>query len=179
MITCPSPGCKYAGVMAIHILNVSTCTPKGHMTSGEMIQTVADTEAAEKVKRERDSIILEADIPVSLFTGMPVSRIFRLIFEKLNNLLTYSERLGVRRGDGTILVHSPYSAMPSIPTAIFTMRWPSAVQMKDELAFWTLINSRKSIQQAEEIRMIFPNHVEVVLKDRVRRMTDDKFVPVP
>lgn len=176
MEPCPSPGCKYQGVMAIHTLDVMSKKPTNHMTAAEMSLAIETARRAAREQFERETTVLQAEVPVVLFEGMTVADIQKRVFHRLANLVTHSERMVVQRHDGTPVVRSPLGVVPQVPTAMLTIRWydPS---VPDAIRFWELVRSWEAIQKAIEVRLDFPG-AQVVLKDRRCPSTNGSFVPV-
>jgi hypothetical protein len=163
--------------MAIHTLDVMSRKPANHMTAADMSLAIETVRRAAREQFERETTILQAEVPVSLFEGMTVADIQKRVFHRLANLVTHSERMVVQRHDGTPVLRSPLGMVPQVPTAMLTVRWYDA-SVPDVVRFWELVRSYEAIQAAIEVRLDFPGGTQVVLKDRRNPSTNGAFIPV-
>ena len=177
--SCPSPGCPYKGLEAVHVLSIMSRCPPGHISSSELSRLAFEARERRRLERERDTIVCQAEIPVDLFSGLAVSDIFDKVMN-LASLLTYSERLVVQDSAGNQVTSSPAALKPHCPTALLTVRWPKVALDLNPESFWALVRRRyDAVLMANEVKLDFPGGREVVLKDRHRLASPNDFVPVP
>jgi hypothetical protein len=178
--SCPSPGCHYRGLEAVHILEVGARPLTGHMTAADLAEHGRAKREAQRLELERDTVLCEAELPVELFAGLTVHDIFERV-TNLFRLLSYSERLIVKAADGGTVTSSPAGLDPNCPTARLRIRWkswavPGATTPE---GFWALTKKGyETITLAESVVFDFPGGVEVVLKHRLRNYSPNDQVPV-
>ncbi len=179
--SCPSPGCHYRGLEAVHILEVGDRPHTGHMTAADLAEHGRAKREAVLVELERDTVLCEAELPVELFAGLTVSDIFQKV-TNLSHLLSYSERLIVKAADGGTVTSSPVGLDPNCPTARLRIRWRnfSVPGVTTPEGFWALTRKGyETIMLADSVVMDFPGGMEVVFKHRLRNYSPDDMVPVP
>jgi hypothetical protein len=114
------------------------------------------------------SITLQAELPVSIFE--PISghdsntEIREKVCFRLHNLLTFAERIVVRRADGSQIMASPSAFVPQVPTTLLVIQWPNGA-FDDSWGFWELAKSYCGALTAELIKLTLPNG-ELVIKNR-------------